>query len=73
MTRVDAQVAFIREVNLSHLNTEQRKPWWERIQSEAPQLAKLLRDPVFIDLKTRFGGQVVIKIDKNGKIIDGNN
>jgi len=62
-----------REINLSRLDAAQRKIWWERIKNEAPALAELLQNETFIDLKTRFGGQVIIKIDNSGNIINGNN
>ena len=60
-----------REVNLSRLNAEHRQKWWAKIQSEAPELAELLQNPSVVALKSKLGAQVIIKIDENGRIING--
>jgi hypothetical protein len=60
-----------RELNLSRLNAEQRQKWWGKIQSDAPELAELLQNPTVVALKVKLGAQVIIKIDENGQIIDG--
>lgn len=61
-----------REINLSRLDTEQRAKWWKKIQTEAPELGALLQNPTVVALKAKLGAQVIIKIDDNGQIINGN-
>ena len=61
-----------KTVNLSLLPGNQRREWWSRIQKEAPELAKLLQDPQVVKLRTALSGQIIIKLDENGKIVNGN-
>jgi len=62
---------LVRKVNLTHLDSQQRKKWWARIQSEAPGLAEALQDPQVVFLRKKLNGQVIITIDDNGNILDG--
>ncbi|PHS20213.1 MAG: hypothetical protein COA86_02675 [Kangiella sp.] len=63
---------FCREINLSRLSADERQFWWKKIKDEAPDLVTLFKSPEFLDLKIKFGASILIKIDKNGNIINGN-
>lgn len=63
---------YYREINLSRLSGKERQFWWKKIQEEAPDLVTLFTSPKFVELKEKFGASIIIKIDKNGNIVNGN-
>jgi len=54
---------------LSRLNKADRERWWKKIKDEAPELVELLQNPVVVKLRTELKGDVIIRIDDNGKIL----
>lgn len=54
---------------MSRLNKADRERWWKKIKDEAPELVELLQNPVVVKLRTELKGDVIIRIDDNGKIL----
>lgn len=53
-----------REINLSRIRPELRKPAWERLQKRYPATAALIQDPLFQALKQAFDAEVIITIEE---------